>query len=318
MIVDAARDPRIFWLLREYHLERYCLYSGPLPAELEAAAPYLIQLECEDEDTRHFLRKAWSNSWGVFIKCAAHANALRRHLRGFLVARDADGKRMLFRYYDPRVLRIYLPSCVEKELESFFGPIECFWTEGKAAYNMLEFRLSRGTLMQRTLSLEADAPVQGLIPGALQNDAARSDIHSSQGLITIRREQMGAFSRAEVERFEAWMLKHLLTFFPKQCRLLQETQLRELIQYGIERARGHRITAERDVAKFIDLMLVFGRDFDTNKQYGWAGAILARRMTARMKVRALHEAASKHIGTPDLIPLRTGRSALAKREQAVN
>ena len=58
MIVDAARDRRIFPMLQEFHLEHYCLYSGTLPPALEAAAPYLVQLDYNDADTHGFLRRA--------------------------------------------------------------------------------------------------------------------------------------------------------------------------------------------------------------------------------------------------------------------
>ncbi len=114
-------------------MEHYCLYSGPLSAALEAAAPYLVQLDYDDPDTRRFLEHAWGNCWGVFLRCAAHAYTLRRHLREFLVVSDPDGKRLVFRYYDPRVLRIYLPTCTHYELIRFFGPIECIWVEGPDA-----------------------------------------------------------------------------------------------------------------------------------------------------------------------------------------
>ena len=114
-------------------MEHYCLYSGPLSTALEAAAPYLVQLDHNDADTRRFLEHAWGNCWGVFLKCGAHANTLRHHLRKFLVVRDPEGRRLVFRYYDPRVLRIYLPTCTPEELGLFFGPIECIWLEGEDA-----------------------------------------------------------------------------------------------------------------------------------------------------------------------------------------
>ncbi|HEY7393092.1 MAG TPA: DUF4123 domain-containing protein [Bryobacteraceae bacterium] len=295
MIVDGARDRRIFWMLRELHLEHYCLYAGPLSPALEAAAPYLVQLDHNDEETHRFLRNAWGNSWGVFLECDAHRNTLRQHLRGFLTVRDPAGNRLVFRYYDPRVLRIYLPICNEEELARIFGPIGCFWTEGKAAGNMLEFQFSRGYLLQRTLSLETGTLVPSAIPALSRDTAPRPDASPRQGLLTIRHEQMAAFSRVEVEKFEAGMLTHLVRFFPKECAALKEAQLRDLIQYGIERARAHEITSERDVTKYIDLMLVFGRDFDTDKRYPWASYLLANRKTARSKIRSLSEAAEGHL-----------------------
>ena len=138
MIVDGARDPGIVTLLRDCHMEHYCLYSGTLSAALAAAAPYLVQLDHNDPDTQRFLTHAWGNCWGVFLKCATHASALRRHLREFLVVSDPDGKRLIFRYYDPRVLRIYLPTCTPEELNRFFGPMECIWMEGDDASDGLQ------------------------------------------------------------------------------------------------------------------------------------------------------------------------------------
>jgi hypothetical protein len=297
MIVDGARDRRIFWMLREFHLEYYCLYAGPLPPALEAAAPYLVLLDYNDPETRDFLRNAWGNNWGVFLRCDTHANTLKSHLRGFLVVRDPGGRRLVFRYYDPRVLRIYLATCNEQELERIFGPIACFWTEGRGARNMLEFQLNHGSLVQRTLPLETAASDRGVSPGAPGNRGADREI-LHKGLLIIRQEQMAAFSRAEVEKFEAWMLNHLMQSFPKQCGGLREAELRELIQYGIKRARVHRITAARDVSKFIDLMMIVGRDFDTDQRSAWAGQILANRKTARSKLRALYEAAEAHPSQP--------------------
>jgi hypothetical protein len=131
------------------HLEYYCLYSGPLTPALEMAAPYLVQLEYDDRDTRHFLRSAWGNHWGVFLKCASHANSLRRHLREFLVVRDPEGNRLVFRYYDPRVLRVFLPTCTPDQLRTFFGPIEALWMEDGKPDLILNFTCDRDGVSER-------------------------------------------------------------------------------------------------------------------------------------------------------------------------
>ena len=153
MIADAARHPRIFAMLQELHLEYYCLYSGPLPPALEMAAPYLVHFDYDDPGTHHFLQNAWGNSWGVFLKCASHARSLRRHLREFLVMRDSDGNRLVFRYYDPRVLRVYLPTCTLEELRTFFGPIECFWVEDETSDLILHYSCDGNGLSERRHSI---------------------------------------------------------------------------------------------------------------------------------------------------------------------
>jgi hypothetical protein len=155
LILDAARDRAIFRMLLECGLEHSCLYSGPIHPALEIVAPYLVQLEYQDRYTRRFLEQGWGNSWGIVLKCDSGLTKLRRHLRQFLVVRDPQGKRLVFRYYDPRVLRDYLPTCNSEELRTVFGSIQCFWTEGEASESMLEFRFDGGKLVQRTLPAEA-------------------------------------------------------------------------------------------------------------------------------------------------------------------
>ena len=158
MIVDCARDQqRIFRFLLNCHLEYRCLYSGHLPPVLEMAAPYLLQLD-ESEETRRLIELSWGNSWGVFLRSDTSLIKLRRHLREFLMVRGPQGRRMAFRYYDPRVLRTYLPTCVSEELRTVFGPIECFWAEDRPdAEQLLEFRFESSRLVRKPLSVTSSA-----------------------------------------------------------------------------------------------------------------------------------------------------------------
>jgi hypothetical protein len=153
MIVDAARDQRIFGLLLECFYSRHtCLYSGSIAPELQVVAPYLVQLDYDDQKTRHFIRYGWGNSWGVFLKCDTQLETLRRHLRTFLLVRDETGNRLMFRYYDPRVLKVYLPTCTVDELNAVFGPIDRFLVE-EAPETLLEFCFDRKQLAATRLSL---------------------------------------------------------------------------------------------------------------------------------------------------------------------
>src|SRR5215471_4663729 len=151
MILDGARSIEIFRMLLACHLEYSCLYSGALTSELEIAAPYLVQLDHGYKDTHEFIRRAWGNSWGVFLRSETSLKKLRRHLREFLIVRDERGNRLVFRYYDPRVLRVYLPTCSPSELRTVFGPIECFWAEGPKSGEVNECCLASVGLSRSTL-----------------------------------------------------------------------------------------------------------------------------------------------------------------------
>src|SRR5215203_5799575 len=92
--------------------------------------------------------------------------------------------------------------------------------------------------------------------------------------MVIRSEQMSTFSRAAVETFEDHMVVHLNKCFPAQCQAGGEQKVRETIRYGIERASTYGIKAQRDVCKYIDLMFVYGRDFDKDPNLTWPSAVL--------------------------------------------
>jgi Domain of unknown function (DUF4123) len=153
MIVDGARDRRIFGTLLDSYLNYSCLYHGELAPELELAAPYLVQLEYDDRYSLQLIERAWGKSWGVFLKCSASMESLRRHLRRFLSVRSPEGEILLFRYYDPRVLRVYLPTCRPDELQIVFGSIDRFWTEDENPETMLEFKVDQGKLLRRELPI---------------------------------------------------------------------------------------------------------------------------------------------------------------------
>jgi hypothetical protein len=153
MIIDGARDRRIYSDLMNSHLIYSCLYSGNLPDQVEAAAPHLVQLEFEDKSTRDLIRRSWGEAWGVFLRCDARMDRLRRHLRTLLTVRTWSGEQLLFRYYDPRVLRVYLPTCNSDELKTVFGPIQQFFTEAESGETLTSFQVTNGRLLQQNLDV---------------------------------------------------------------------------------------------------------------------------------------------------------------------
>jgi hypothetical protein len=137
-IVDAAQDQKVYWELENSFLPHSCLFAGKLPEALEMASPYIVQLYSDDKFT-DFLGANLGRSLGIFFRCEQGLAEVRRHLRRFLTVKDPAGRKMLFRYYDPRVLRIYLPTCTKQELSTVFGPIQTFWTEGEKPGEVIRF-----------------------------------------------------------------------------------------------------------------------------------------------------------------------------------
>lgn len=146
VIVDGARDKDIYPGLLRHSTENRCLFAGELSKDLAAAAPYLVRLKRNHPFTNWVIEQGWEDSWGIFLQSEMAINELRRHFRRFLKVEDEKGNSLYFRFYDPRVLRTYLPTCVEKELETVFGPVSRFFCEAEDPAKMHEFRLEKGKL----------------------------------------------------------------------------------------------------------------------------------------------------------------------------
>ena len=61
------------------------------------------------------------------MRAVIHLEGVRRQLRRALTVRDPNGRKLLFRFYDPQILRLFLPTCSAAELQTFFGPIEALY-----------------------------------------------------------------------------------------------------------------------------------------------------------------------------------------------
>jgi hypothetical protein len=139
-VVDAARDHRIYHAVRHAGLEYDCLFSGHLEPSLRAAAPYVVRLLPDHALTDYLLGEGWGHSWGIYVAVQGSLPALRRHLRTLLRVETEAGKKLYFRYYDPRVLRHFLPTCSAEQLGQMFGPAHRFDMEAPKPDHLLRFR----------------------------------------------------------------------------------------------------------------------------------------------------------------------------------
>jgi hypothetical protein len=152
-VLDGARDPRIRAWLHDTRAPCWCLYRGTLPHSLEDAAPWLLRLVPGYSYVEEFFARGWNRSWGILLACAAPSRELRRHLRRFLRVRTEDGRILLFRYYDPRVLRLYLPTCTPAEIGAFFGPVSSMIAEASDPFAAHVFRPGKKGLDARLLQI---------------------------------------------------------------------------------------------------------------------------------------------------------------------
>jgi hypothetical protein len=256
-ILDAAREASIPRKLYQQGAEFVSLYRGDPQEELASVSPYLIKIDTKPKTMEWILNEGWGNSWGILFLSSAGLDDLRRHFRRFLLVGNPEGKELYFRFYDPRVLRVYLPTCTPFEAKRFFGPVSVYLMESEDGQAFQEF--SRGGNRMIKLS-DLD-----------HNDVANSDVRDIQDesnsrrtnqRLRIREEQMKAFSAYMHVSFEKRVAAHLRKEQPERTKALTDSDLDKFIEVGVIRAQNRGFTREADLGIFLELMLLLGVNFD--------------------------------------------------------
>lgn len=140
-IIDGVSVPDLRSLTESAAGRHGCLFPGPLPFEVERAAPHLVELDPDAELARRWWGEGWGEHWGILAHLPSEwgFNEVRRHFRTFLRVRLPDKRTVLFRYYDPRVLRAYLPTCTADESAMVFGPVTSYLLEDPDPSVVLRF-----------------------------------------------------------------------------------------------------------------------------------------------------------------------------------
>jgi hypothetical protein len=154
-ILDGASVPDLPMRLFEMQPPNVCLYRGDLDADLAEVAPYLVHLIPGTRFANWVLSECWGKHWGIFVQSPYPLIELRKHFRKFLTVHDQEGNPMLFRYYDPRVLPKFLPTCKEEELSLIFDDkVRAFFAESDDAGELIRLQCVNNELKQWNFAMQ--------------------------------------------------------------------------------------------------------------------------------------------------------------------
>jgi hypothetical protein len=152
-ILDAAKMGDAINELKNFDIEVDSLYRGRSEEILSSVAPYLVECRYNIDFFNWYYQNGVGESWGIFIHSDVEFKVLWKHFRKFLLVMTEENKELYFRFYDPRVLRIFLPTCETPQLVEFFGPVKKFIVEDEDKNNILYFSLKNGKLEKEILGL---------------------------------------------------------------------------------------------------------------------------------------------------------------------
>lgn len=151
-VLDGGMVPDLPQRLFDSRLPHYCLRSGELDADMLALAPYLVFLPEGHEFTTQVFDEGSGNNWGIFAHSASSMIEMRKHFHDLLTVYTEAGNAMYFRYFDPRVIRRFLPTCNGGELKTFFGKSEALFAESDSGESLVRYTVADGKLETKELS----------------------------------------------------------------------------------------------------------------------------------------------------------------------
>ena len=151
-VLDGASVPGLPMRLYEMRPSNYCLFRGELAPDMAEVAPYVVQLTPNTPFTDWVLSENFGKHWGIFAQSLYSIKEMRRHFRALVTVYDEKATPMIFRFYDPRVLRKFLPTCNRDELKTLFGNVETFFAEDEKGQKFSAFRLENDELKQTDLN----------------------------------------------------------------------------------------------------------------------------------------------------------------------
>lgn len=143
-VVDASRDKQLAYAApRKYGQTIHWLFEEGSGSHMLDVAPYLVPIAFrpkypyEGSGYLDMWAQRLGTNVGILLITPAATDALLSHLHGLFRVTDESDHRYYFRFYDPRVLRTYLPTCTAAEAGEFFGPIRRILCEGEWRGNMI-------------------------------------------------------------------------------------------------------------------------------------------------------------------------------------
>jgi hypothetical protein len=151
-LIDGAAIPELRSKLYEMKPPHFCLFTGDLAADMAEVAPYLVRLIPQTPFAAWTVEQFRDKNRGVFVHSRQTVEQMRSHFRSLVTVYDERGNPLTFRFYDPRVLREYLPTCNAAELKVFFGEVESYFAE-TGDEGMRQFENADGSLKQIELDI---------------------------------------------------------------------------------------------------------------------------------------------------------------------
>lgn len=239
VLLDGARIPKLWILLRELKIEHRCLFREHPRENLVRVAPFLARCELRGDLLLWLALQEQALDSALFMAVGAGIDEIFTHLRRFLLVVNSAGKQNYLRFYDPRVLRPFLNSSTPAEKQQFFGPIRYF-----ASYDAARSEEAGKLMLQEWRFLPQISADAGNRPSSATDKFRLSKDHESE------------FARDSMERYDRRCAAFLREEYTRELANADDDGLRVLVNEAKKLGPALGLTSGRDVAVVAELLVL--------------------------------------------------------------
>ncbi len=226
---DLDANPVVEWLYR----------TTPYQAVFDAG-PALVAVRSNSALEGAFIEH-WQHDAGLIIESDAPMPLLAEHLRSLIHARVPGDASMLFRYYDPRVMRNWLPALSPAEKDPLMGPVS-----------------------RLRLPAHGDQAEQWIVR---EQDPHGAQQYAEQPWLYLDEQQMQLLNQGQLGRFDQQLLEHVRLYFPEclhQRSIIEQQKWAALCREG---AASYGYSAPDEVARWSALVVEHGTTFPQEPEH---------------------------------------------------
>ncbi|CAM2064451.1 DUF4123 domain-containing protein [Sulfidibacter corallicola] len=232
-VLDCCQAPHVYQYIQQRRGEKRCLLGNKNEVGLWAHSPWLVPA---DTDLVTWVRSnLWQEPWGIFLASEQPFAVVFKQLFSSGVVRSTEGRKMYFRYWDPRVLPAFLHAADIHELKWFLAD----HIGVAVGYAKWDLRLYQPVDLVRN---------------------AKGTAKRLFGSFTIRQRHHDAFHMADDALFLETVILHVRESHEETSLLSSET-LADMVEEGIEKAREEGFTTVADILTFVDFQFAFAPNF---------------------------------------------------------
>jgi hypothetical protein len=152
-VVDAARQPMLIpATIEALASSRECLFRGKALENIGDQAPWAVLIDPNEDVLDWLAEDGFGRRWASFAVSAMPLGEFVSHLRRFTMVEDDAGRHLYFRFYDPNVLRMYLPTLDAEQTVRFFRNVDAWLVENNLnADEIVEMTCLGGATRRRSL-----------------------------------------------------------------------------------------------------------------------------------------------------------------------